>query len=86
MEYYPQKLLVIYGFKYDKKAAEFDPIEWMAALISHIPDRGAQTTRYLGYYSNAARGKQKKEDSQPEYHIIEYDVPGGLNRSLASIK
>ena len=43
----------------------------MAALISHIPDRGAQTTRYLGHYSNAAGGRSKKEDSQTEYHIIE---------------
>jgi len=37
---------LIYESKYGKKAAELDPIEWMAALISHIPDRGAQTIRY----------------------------------------
>ena len=24
-----------------------DSIEWMAALVSHIPDRGGQTVRYL---------------------------------------
>jgi hypothetical protein len=48
MEYYPQRPLVIYESKYDKKAAELDPLEWMAALVSHIPDRGAQTIRYLG--------------------------------------
>jgi hypothetical protein len=45
MEYYPQKSLVIYESKYDKKVTEFDPLEWMAALISHIPDRGAQTVQ-----------------------------------------
>jgi hypothetical protein len=70
--------------KYDKKAAELDPLEWMAALVSHIPDRGAQTIRYLGQYSNAARGRLKKEDSQPEYHIIE-DGSGGLNKSWARL-
>ena len=85
MEYYPQKSLVIYESKYGKKAAELDPLEWMAALVSHIPDRGAQTTRYLGYYSNAARGRLKKEDSQCQYHIIEDDSPAGLNRSWARL-
>jgi hypothetical protein len=85
MEYYPQKPLVIYESKYGKKAAEFDPIEWMAALVSHIPDRGAQTIRYLGIYSNASRGRLKKEDSQPEYYIIEDDNPTGLNRSWARL-
>jgi len=39
----------------------------------------------LGYYSNAARGRLKKEDSQPEYHIIEDDSPAGLNRSWARL-
>jgi len=76
---------LIYESKYGKKAAELDPIEWMAALISHIPDRGAQTIRYLGHYSNATRGRLKKEDSQPEYHIIEDDSYGGLNRSWARL-
>jgi len=85
MEYYPQRPLVIYKSKYDKKAAEFDPIEWMAALVSHIPDRGAQTVHYYGYYSNASRGRLKKEDSQPEYHIIEDDSCRGLNRSWARL-
>jgi hypothetical protein len=85
MKYYPERPLVIYESKYDRKAAELDPIEWMAALVSHIPDRGAQTIRYLGIYSNVARGRLKKEDSQPEYHIIEDDSPTGLNRSWARL-
>jgi len=85
MEYYPEKTLVKYESKYGKKAAELDPLEWMAAVISHIPDRGAQTIRYLGMYSNAARGRLKKEDSQPEYHIIEDYSPRGLNRSWARL-
>ncbi len=27
-----------------------DPLEWMAALVSHMPDRGGQTVRYFGRY------------------------------------
>ncbi|MBC8387962.1 MAG: transposase, partial [Actinobacteria bacterium] len=34
----------------------------MAALVSHIPDRGGQTVRYYGFYSNATRGRLKKEE------------------------
>ena len=85
MEYYPQRPLVIYESKYDKKVTEFDSLEWMAALISHIPDRGVQTVHYYSYYSNATRGRLKKEDSQPEYHIIEDDNPTELNRSWARL-
>jgi len=60
-------------------------LEWMAALIFHIPDRGAQTVHYYGYYSNVTRGRLKKEDSQPEHHIIEDETPRGLNRSWARL-
>ena len=30
-----------------------------AQVISHIPDPGAQTVRYYGWYSNASRGKRR---------------------------
>ena len=53
----------------------------MATLVSQLPDRGGQTVRYLGYYSNVTRGMLKKERAEPEYHIIEDGCPGSLNRS-----
>jgi hypothetical protein len=40
----------------------FDPPEWIAAITSHIPDKGQQMIRYYGYYSNKARGKRAKEE------------------------
>ena len=85
MKYYPDSPMVTYESKYGKDVAEFDPLEWMAALVSHIPDRGAQTVHYYGRYSNATRGKLKKEDTEPQYHIIEDETPGGLNRSWARL-
>jgi len=85
MKYYPQRPLVIYESKYDKEVMESEPLEWMAALIYHIPDRGAQMVHYYGYYSNATRGRLKKEDSQPEYHIIEDNSPTGLKRPWARL-
>ena len=35
-------------------------LEWLAAMCSHIPNRGEQMVRYYGYYSNVSRGKRQK--------------------------
>jgi len=85
MKYYPDKAKVIYKSKYGKEVREFDCLGWMAALVSHIPDRGGQTVRYYGVYSNVTRGRLKKEDAEPQFHIIEDETPGGLNRSWARL-
>ena len=85
MKYYPDQAKVTYQSKYGKGIKEFDCLEWTATLIFHIPDRGGQTVRYLGHYSNVTRGRLKKENSQPEYHIIEDDSKGGLNKSWARL-
>jgi len=42
MKYYPDKAKVIYKSKYGKEVKEFSCPEWMAALVSHIPDRGGR--------------------------------------------
>jgi len=34
----------------------------LAAMSSHIPDKGEQMVRYYGYYSNVCRGRRQKED------------------------
>jgi hypothetical protein len=39
----------------------FDACEWLAAMCSHIPNRGEQMVRYYGYYSNVCRGKRQQE-------------------------
>jgi len=38
----------------------FPALEWLAAMCSHIPNRGEQMVRYYGYYSNVSRGKRKE--------------------------
>ncbi|GAH04137.1 unnamed protein product [marine sediment metagenome] len=85
MKYYPDQAKVIYQSKYGKDVKEFSCLEWMAALVSHIPDRGGQTVRYYGSYSNVTRGRLKKEEGEPEFHIIEDETPGGLNKSWARL-
>jgi hypothetical protein len=31
-------------------------------MCSHVPNKGEQTVRYYGHYSNVARGNLKKQD------------------------
>ena len=45
----------------------FDPLEWIAAVTSHIPDKGQHMIRYYGYYSNKSRGKRKKQKCNPDH-------------------
>jgi hypothetical protein len=33
-----------------------DPLEFLARVLVHIPDKGHVTTRYYGWYSNRPRG------------------------------
>jgi hypothetical protein len=40
----------------------FDALECLAAMCSHVPNKGEQMVRYYGYYSNLSRGKRKKQD------------------------
>ena len=37
-----------------------DALDWIARVVSHIPDPGEQMVRYYGRYSNASRGKGRK--------------------------
>ena len=39
-----------------------DALEWLAAMGSHVPNKGEQMVRYYGYYSTMARGTRKKSD------------------------
>ena len=55
-----------------------DALDWIALVTSHIPDPHQQMVRYCGRYSNASRGKRRKQslplpratavDSSPQPH------------------
>ena len=62
MTYIPEKSKVIYQSKDGKEEKVFDALEWLAAMCSHVPNKGEQMVRYYGYYSNVCRGKRKKQD------------------------
>lgn len=45
----------------------FDPIDILAEVTQHIPDRGEHLIRYYSWYSNKSRGLRAK--SQPAASI-----------------
>lgn len=62
MTYFPEDSKVFYLSKDGKEEKIFDAIEWLAAMCSHVPNKGEQMVRYYGYYGNVSRGKRKKQD------------------------
>ncbi len=62
MTYVPQESKVIYQSKDGKEERPFDPLEWLAAMCSHVPNKGEQMVRYYGFYSNVSRGRRKKQN------------------------
>jgi hypothetical protein len=60
MTYLPDESQVLYRSKDGKNEKTFDALEWLAAMCSHVPNKGEQMVRYYGYYSNVRRGQRKK--------------------------
>ena len=71
MTYLDQDATVGYTAKDGKDTKVFPAMEWLAwlaAMCSHIPNRGEQMVRYYGHYSNVSRGKRQmagKDDAVP---------------------
>ena len=66
---------VIYQSKDAKTTKIFDALDWLAQLVTHIPNKGEQMVRYYGFYSNKSRGLRKKagtDDAVPA--LIESEV------------
>jgi hypothetical protein len=40
-----------------------DPLEFLARVLTHIPDKGQVTTRYYGWYANRPRGRRRRAES-----------------------
>ena len=77
MSYHRETGHVEYKSKDGSQTKVFDALEWLAAMCSHVPNKGEQMARYYGYYSNVARGKRKKaceDDKIP--CILESELSG----------
>jgi hypothetical protein len=62
MSYLCEESKVSYRSKDGKEEKIFDALEWLAAMCSHVPNKGEQMVRYYGFYSNVSRGKRKNQD------------------------
>ncbi len=76
MSYLPEESKVNYQSKDGKQEKDFDALEWIAAMCSHVPNKGEQMVRYYGYYSNVSRGKRKKRNHDGLIHNVPEPVEG----------
>ena len=47
-----------------REVETFDPAEFLARVIMHIPEPRRHLVRYYGWYSNVSRGKRRKEEDE----------------------
>jgi len=55
---------------------QFDVLDFIARLASHIPNKNEQMLRYLAYCSNVYWGRRKKQGMTESEYIIEDDNKG----------
>ncbi|WP_052306606.1 transposase [Acetivibrio clariflavus] len=61
---------IIYKGKNSREIQAFDALDWLARLVTHIPNKGEQFVRYYGYYSNKSRGQRKKAETDDKVPAI----------------
>ncbi|MBW1751584.1 MAG: transposase [Deltaproteobacteria bacterium] len=70
MTYIQDEAKVVYQSKDGKDEKVFDALEWIAAMCSHVPNKGEQMVRYYGNYSNVSRGHRKKAQTDDQIPYI----------------
>ena len=62
----------------------FEPLDFLAAVTQHIPDKGDHTINYFGWYSNKTRGMQLKKmpGAQQAAGMDEPDTPYRRNSRM----
>ena len=70
----------------------FDALEFLAALSTHIPSRYSRMVLYYGHYSQAARGKRKRDRradadnaGQETFYRLEQDDSPALRRRWSQL-
>lgn len=53
--------LVVRYRKVQHRYEDYEPLEFLALLAAHVPDKWEQTIRYLGAYSARTRGKRRQQ-------------------------
>jgi hypothetical protein len=63
------------AYDHQEHIEELSPIELIARLATHIPDRYEHLLRYSGHYSNRSRGARRARVSGPETGIVDEKLP-----------
>ena len=74
---------VVYDGKTSRIDETFTAVDWLARLITHIPNKGEQMVRYYGHYSNKSRGIRKKEELT---NTTENQSPCSANTAISIVK
>ena len=61
LNYISEASKVIYKSKNGSDTKEFEAVDFIASICSHIPNKNEQMVRYTGYYSNVCRGRRKRQ-------------------------
>ena len=87
LSYIREDSKVIYNSKDKANTKEFEAVDFIASICSHIPNKNEQMVRYMGYYSNVCRGRRKKQETaQSDFVIEDCEHNKGLNKSWAHLK
>jgi hypothetical protein len=47
-----------------------DPLEFLARVLTHIPDKGQVTQRYYGWYANRTRGARRRQAPPADSTVV----------------
>jgi hypothetical protein len=56
-----------------------DPLEFLARLLTHVPDPGQVMTRYYGWYASRTRGIERRHDLRRE--VLSMHTPSAPHRA-----
>ncbi|MGA1845332.1 MAG: transposase [bacterium] len=63
---------VVYASR--RGTVSYEPLDWLAAITSHIPNKAAQCVHYYGHYSNKSRGIRQKTGQAAKADIVIADT------------
>ncbi len=70
----------------EREVASFDPTEFLARVIMHIPDPRWHLVRYYGWYSNVSRGRRRKADAEQEITLTPLPVTRDEVRNARALR
>lgn len=73
-------------YRHGRELERMDYLEFVARVVSHIPEKGQVMVRYYGLYANAHRGKIRKAGRIPvSLGMIEEEFPQLPSKGWAAL-